>query len=143
MGRGHDLATKRLRGPRRMHTADMRRRWLVTVVLGTIATGCGAAARARSRPARSKSQEQMFRQPGAESANKGSVVFGSDCEAAARAEVGSQAPGHPGWTMTQRKTYEAAFVDGGLPRSNPSTGSTSSALAIALTCRCPEAHTCR
>jgi hypothetical protein len=94
-----------------MHTADMRRRWLVVVVLGILATGCGG-----------KSQEQMFRQAGVESANKGSVMFGSDCDAAARAEVGSQAQGHPGWTMTQRKTYEAAFVDGCLSALKPVHG---------------------
>ena len=94
-----------------MHTADMRRPLLVVLVLGILATGCG-----------DKSQEQIFRQAGVESANKGSVVLGSDCDPAARAEVDTQAQGHPGWTMTQRKTYEAAFVDGCLAALKPVQG---------------------
>jgi hypothetical protein len=89
----------------------MRRCWLVVVVLGLVATGCGGP-----------SQEQIFRQAGVDSATKGTVLFGSDCDAAARAEVGSKARGHPGWTATQRKTYEAAFVDGCLSALKPVQG---------------------
>ena len=94
-----------------MHTADMRRGWLGVVVLGLVATGCGG-----------RSQQHIFRETGVDSATKGTVLFGSVCDAAARAEVDSKARGHPGWTATQRKTFEAAFVDGCLSAMKPVRG---------------------
>lgn len=85
-----------------MHTSGMRRGWIVIVmvVLGVIATGCGG-----------KTQDEIFRQAGVDAAT-GNAWSESDCETAARAEVDSRATDHPGWTTTQRKTYEAAYVDG-------------------------------
>jgi hypothetical protein len=80
------------------------------VVVGIVATGCG-----------SQSQEQIFRQAGADAA-KSNDWSQSDCQSAAHGEVDSQAKSHPAWTMTQRSTYEAAYVDGCLSALRPQTG---------------------
>jgi type II secretory pathway pseudopilin PulG len=88
----------------------MRRRWLVMVVLGMVATGCGG-----------NTQDQIFRQAGVEAA-KGNAWSRTDCQMAARAEVDSQAKDHPGWTTTQRSNYEAAYVDGCLSALKPLQG---------------------
>lgn len=88
----------------------MRRRWLVVVMIAVVATGCGGMT-----------QGQIFRQAGVDAA-KGQAWSQNDCQTAARAEVDSQAKGHPGWTTTQRKNYEAAYVDGCLSALKPLQG---------------------
>lgn len=83
---------------------------MVIVLLGIVATGCGG-----------KSQEQIFRQDGVDAA-KANAWSQNDCRVAARAEVDSRAKGHPGWTTSQRSTYEAAYVDGCLSSIKPLQG---------------------
>ena len=78
----------------------MRRLWIVMLALGVVAAGCGG-----------KTQDQIFRQAGVDAAND-NAWSQNDCQMAARAEVDSQGKDHPGWTTTQRKNYEAAYVDG-------------------------------
>ncbi len=85
-------------------------RWLVVVMIASVATGCGG-----------KTQEQIFRQAGVDAA-KGHAWSQTDCQMAARAEIDSQAKVHPGWTTTQSKNFEAAYVDGCLSALKPLQG---------------------
>lgn len=80
------------------------------VVLAIAVTSCGG-----------ESQEQIFRQAGVD-AGKRNEWSKSDCQTAAPAEVESHAKSHPAWTPTQRRAYEAAYVDGCLSALTPPTG---------------------